>query len=80
MEQIFEKLQADVLRAVQQIYSEAQFSLIRKPAYWWHGFEQVMAVGMVVFFAFLDSIAVAITDSLSFSGNKYRHNLACTFD
>lgn len=50
MEQIFEKLQADVLRAVQQIYSEAQFSLIRKPAYWWHVFEQVMVVGMIVFF------------------------------
>lgn len=50
MDQTFEKLQAEVLNAVDWIYLETKGRLMLRPAYWWHVFQRVMVLMVMIVF------------------------------
>lgn len=58
MDQTFEKLQAEVSNAVVRIYLDKKSPLMVRPAYWWHVFQQVMV--LMVMISFLLYILVSL--------------------
>lgn len=52
MEQVFEQMQAEVLRTVKKLYSDRKNSLMLRPAYWWREFQRAMVATVISVFAF----------------------------